>query len=241
MTEQKYRRLRTKDTETMDRLQIQAKVQEATEERDRDTVLLLHQARRRLNTLAAALQLCLECHQRLPRSADTRYCYATCNSPMIRDDPTPLDPDPHGNLRLAIPEPPTIRLLARLDEDRNRARPDAVLRWPTVAARFQDLTAFILEWHGAPATSRPNRVIGRTGDRRPIALICEAVPAHYPFNTLTAERLEDILHEAWRHRLKPPAEIWATGTELPPDPDTHRLHIISVWPQDGEEYLPEND
>ena len=115
--------------------------------------------------------------------------------------------------------------------------PETPARSPQSQARFQELTEFILEYHGAHPVSG-NRVIGRTPNGLALALICEDPPSWYQRDVLAQDKLEQLLDEAQAFGLATPAEIWAAGSVAPLDDRLYRLHQLSMWPPPMPELLP---
>ena len=193
----------------------------------------------RLQRMAEWHRLCRECHMRLPRSdsAWAKYCYVTCYAGLTwhPEDISPLDEDSHGNLRLAMETAPSIAVLQAISNEKESRDPNLKpWRWPTAAKRYLELRQEILKRHpgSAPARGR-SRIIGRSKQGKAIALICEDVPGYYTPNRLTPRRVEEILEDARRRKLRLPVEIWATGTDgTASSTQEYELRPIAVWPQD---------
>ena len=95
------------------------------------------------------------------------------------------------------------------------------------ATRAEELTDFILDWSGATQVYDPP-IIGKTPQGNAIALICNQHPGSEDANRLTKQALDQILFKAQEHHLQLPAEVWAAGTDVPPNSSLFRLAIIKI-------------
>ena len=194
------------------------------------------QALTQLQNLAELSRLCRNCQVRTVPTSTSKYCYVTCQAQSYWHQPPPLQDDPHGNLRLAFHDAPTIHMLD-FRHDYYGSRPEkrpVTHRWPTVQERFNELRDLILEQKGiSPLGKKPSmgRIIGRTSANLAVALICEDVPGGYIGNELTHYRREQLMTELETTKLEKPVQLWATGI-LNYGQDIE-LHTISAWPQDS--------
>lgn len=98
---------------------------------------------------------------------------------------------------------------------------------PSPDTRFEQLKEFMLEWYGVPEKNA-GAIIGVTKEGNPIALICQDPPAQPGNNTLTQDRLDEIIKNAQRIRGNTPVHVWAAGTSIPKDQEVYLLHRITV-------------
>lgn len=101
-----------------------------------------------------------------------------------------------------------------------------------IKERFEELKEFILEWYGSEDAGG-KRVIGQTGSKRAVALVCEDPPGARNRDALTTRKLNAILDEALAMGLRKPVEIWADVNVAPISSELYIFHKIAIWPPEA--------